>query len=246
MATFQTSLRKLTRRYQCELEQQSNGKWRITTPGGGRIFCAQTPTNATHALRNIERDISRVLDKEHVPTIARTVTADQRRTRNGKTYTVEHDEGCDDDGWDHPGPCVIETADQPQPATPRKEPDMPDDKSKPTIEMVEENHTTASHQRLWSDGTIDYACSWPGCKFAADTLPSVGAHYKRHSGKAAQRRRGETVSTKGTVGEIAKLMHAAIEMMTEAVSMLGSIEDQSKAAAEAQDKLAELRKLIGS
>lgn len=42
-----------------------------------------------------------------------------------------------------------------------------------------------------SDGSVMYACRWPGCRWSGQNRESIPAHYKSHSGKAAQRRRGE-------------------------------------------------------
>ena len=82
-----------------------------------------------------------------------------------------------------------------------------------------------------SDGSTLYACSWPGCSFSAPTALSVPAHFKAHTGKAAQRRRGER-RIKGT---------DAFERLTE---ILVAINDHSKDGMDLLDAVAdELRAL---
>lgn len=34
-------------------------------------------------------------------------------------------------------------------------------------------------ERRWSDGTVDYACSWDGCGYVSGSLRSVASHYAR-------------------------------------------------------------------
>lgn len=67
---------------------------------------------------------------------------------------------------------------------------MSDGPSQPVI-VKTESFSPAINKLIMSDGSTLYGCSWPGCKLTATKPPSVGAHHKIHTGKAAQRRRGE-------------------------------------------------------
>ena len=67
-----------------------------------------------------------------------------------------------------------------------------DDKPLPRPVITKtEGFSPAINKLIMSDGSVLYGCSWPNCHVTGPKPASVGAHHKVHTGKAAQRRRGE-------------------------------------------------------
>lgn len=59
------------------------------------------------------------------------------------------------------------------------------------VVIKSEHFSPAILKLIMSDGHTMYGCAWPGCEVVAPKSTSIGAHHKVHTGKAAQRRRGE-------------------------------------------------------
>jgi len=59
------------------------------------------------------------------------------------------------------------------------------------VVIKREEFSPAIQKLIMSDNSVMYGCSWPNCQVVAPKPNSVGAHHKVHTGKAAQRRRGE-------------------------------------------------------
>ena len=69
---------------------------------------------------------------------------------------------------------------------------MSDEQPVPRPVIIKREEFSPAIQKLiMSDGSTMYGCSWPNCQVVAPKPNSVGAHHKVHTGKAAQRRRGE-------------------------------------------------------
>lgn len=52
-------------------------------------------------------------------------------------------------------------------------------------------HSPSCDELVMSEGDPLYTCTWPGCKYTSTNSKSFPAHYKQHTGKAAQKRRGK-------------------------------------------------------
>lgn len=105
-------------------------------------------------------------------------------------------------------------------------------------------HSKACRERRWSDGATDYVCTWPGCSFSADTVPSMGSHFKRHTGKAAQRRRGERSNQVGSVEDVTRTLYAAMDAISDAIDYIASIGAEMDEHHNAKEQLDALRQLL--
>lgn len=115
---------------------------------------------------------------------------------------------------------------------------------KPVI-IHTEDYAKSCRRRVWSDDHVDFVCTWPGCTFSADTTGSMGSHYKRHSGRAAQRRRGERPSLAGDLDDMVSTVFSVIDQLNTLVDRLAAIEADYAEAMEAKRKLRELRETLG-
>jgi hypothetical protein len=113
----------------------------------------------------------------------------------------------------------------------------------PTI-LNTEPYSPAVMKRVWDNGSEDYICSWPGCEYIAETVTSIGAHYKSHSGSAARRRRGERPSVGGDFDEMVTLVFAAIDLLNTLVDKLAAMEADYASGKEAMERLNAMRKAL--
>lgn len=80
-----------------------------------------------------------------------------------------------------------------------------------------------------SDQSVMYACRWPGCRYTHPTSEkSIPAHYKVHTGKAAQKRRGK------------RRIHSSDDPIDILETIALSILDQAKGLTDAVDAVRDL------
>lgn len=76
-----------------------------------------------------------------------------------------------------------------------------------------------------SNDTILFGCAWPGCHYVSENPKSIPSHYKTHSGKAAQRRRGKYRPRSDFVtNDIATAALALLDMVQQLVSRIDSFD----------------------
>jgi hypothetical protein len=75
----------------------------------------------------------------------------------------------------------------------------------------------ATLERKWSDGTVDYVCSWPGCDYTSHTPIAVSRHYgasRSHDKPAAQEQVFKiepwTVEPRSRIGRLAQEINLAL------------------------------------
>lgn len=113
---------------------------------------------------------------------------------------------------------------------------MTDDEKEPARPVVikTETFSPAVNKLIMSDNTTMYACSWPGCKVTAAKPGSVGAHFKAHSGKAAQRRRGE-VKPRVHTNQLQEKLLALQDQVQSLINEVNSYDDEWKLVREKAD-----------
>ena len=82
---------------------------------------------------------------------------------------------------------------------------------------------------VMSDNTTLYGCTWPGCQVVAPKPGSIGAHYKAHSGKAAQRRRGERRPRTANTSHLQEQLLALMDQVHNLIDEVDSYEAEWEA-----------------
>jgi uncharacterized protein YlxW (UPF0749 family) len=112
---------------------------------------------------------------------------------------------------------------------------MAEDKEPPRPVIIKtEDFSPSVHKLVMSDNTTMYGCTWPGCKVTASKPASVGAHFKVHSGKAAQRRRGE-VKPRVHTNQLQEKLLALQDQVQSLLDEVSSYEDEWKLVREKAD-----------
>lgn len=116
---------------------------------------------------------------------------------------------------------------------------------KPVITKTE-TYSKAVNVRIMSNGDKLFVCSWPGCNFTSLAASSVSSHYRRHSGQAARRRRGEGNQPLTNIGgpEVKRLARAAIDAIQELLDGLDAYEDEAGDLRRDAERFRALRDLV--
>jgi hypothetical protein len=114
---------------------------------------------------------------------------------------------------------------------------MADEEPKPVPKPVvikTEPFSPSVNKLIMSDNSTMYACAWPGCKVVAPKPGSIGAHFKVHSGKAAQRRRGE-VKPRVHTNQLHEKLLALQDQVQSLIDEVNSYDDEWKLVREKAD-----------
>ena len=107
-------------------------------------------------------------------------------------------------------------------------------------------HSDAVDVLMFDDDSIMHGCTWPGCAFVAESMSSVTSHYKVHSGKAAQRRRGERrVKGIDAHDRVIDLTLSILDQAKELLDALDALEDEISTWKEKADRLDRLMSAMG-
>lgn len=123
---------------------------------------------------------------------------------------------------------------------------MSDEPDKPIprpVVIKTEPFSPAVNKLIMSDNGVLYACTWPGCKITAPKPGSIGAHYKAHSGKAAQRRRGER-RPRTADNKLQEKLLAILDQVHDLIDEVDSYEDELKLVRAKADQFDAIKGLL--
>jgi hypothetical protein len=79
----------------------------------------------------------------------------------------------------------------------------------------------------FSDESVLWGCTWPGCNYVSENPKSIPAHYKTHAGQAAQRRRSQRRPRSAEVtNEALEAALSALDAVQNLVDKLDSFESE--------------------
>jgi len=109
-----------------------------------------------------------------------------------------------------------------------------------------EHYSDTTNMMTMSDESVMFGCRWPGCNFASENAQSVPSHYRAHTGRAAQKRRGKRRPHHAEIqNEVLEAAFALLDRANDLVDRLDAFDAQytnaRKQLAEAQIKLEEYR-----